>query len=155
MSEALPFFFRKTIRETIEAVSLIIKTEIPTRGFYEYTYKNIQCFIYRTLDVVCIIFTTTTHGLDMATIRAILNAMNSSNITTIDQLMSIVSDANKIKLIRQELDETMKITQDVFDKLLLREDQLDDLLAKSERLSYEGKKLLDGAKKMNRCCVIS
>jgi hypothetical protein len=75
----------------------------------------------------------------------------------LDKLLVDAQDSKKIMVIdgiQEELDQTKEVLYKTIEKIFERQDKLEDLLEKSERLSENSKIFLQGAKKMNTCCVI-
>jgi synaptobrevin family protein YKT6 len=65
------------------------------------------------------------------------------------------SEADKIRKIQKDLDDTKEIVHKTIDSILERGVKLDALVERSNDLSAQSKMFYKQAKKTNTCCVIS
>lgn len=63
-------------------------------------------------------------------------------------------DADNLKKIQKELDETIQVMHKTIDSVLERGEKIDDLVAKSDGLSAQSKLFYTQAKKQNSCCSV-
>ena len=83
--------------------------------------------------------------------------LNPNNKHEIEDLFTLCQDptkADKLLVIKAELDETKEILMKTIDDLLDRGESMEDLLKKAENLNDQSKLFLMDVKRMNSCCTI-
>jgi synaptobrevin homolog YKT6 len=165
------FWERPKVNEIIDMASCYITAKNDCNSYKVFLYEGYLCHVHITHDGLSGVLLSDEHYPTRVASESLYNYIGqfleqklpwktiTSNINYdfLPDYIRIIqnpNDIDKLIKIRQDIDDTREIIISNIEELLNRGDKLSELERRTETLLIEAEKFDNGAKSLNRCCVL-